>query len=287
VWEEPIGKSINYRTEVGCKALYNIYLDYLDYHNFLAIIQERLTEDRKSYRAFADQHHKLLDRIMIQFEGNQCRLTSSEQQEIQNMDYWQTRLMLDTESFFMFARILMDKLVKLAVCLLNCINISIPTKSFTDHKEWLLKPSNIPFGPNENYAKIVRDQTSWYDLAITGIRDKVIVHGNARMRIISYPDQKITKAVRISSFNEENDQIILIKKAYEKNYPELKNINSLWEVLRFFLDQNVNLSKEDRSKVNGIIEKTGCELPDIDLVVKKIIQFLKQFSEAFRGYPLK
>jgi hypothetical protein len=194
--------------------------------------------------------------------------------------------MLDSECFFMFARILMDKLAKLAVCLINRTDISIPTNSFTDHKKWLQKTENIPFKPNEEYARIVRDQSNWYDIAVSGIRDKTIVHGNARMRITTYPNQRITKAVRISSFNEENDQLILIKKKYETRYPELKKVNNLWEVLRYILTHDIELSKADINAVISIIEKTGAELPDIDIVVNKIAKFLQQFAHAFYGYPL-
>jgi hypothetical protein len=285
-WKDPISKSINSRSDLGCEALYNIYLDYLDYFNFLGIIQERLREDQKSYQSFSERHHSLLDRIGIQYEGREYRLSSIEQQELQEMDYWETKLMLDSECFFMFARILMDKLAKLAVCLINRTDISIPTNSFTDHKKWLQKTENIPFKPNEEYARIVRDQSNWYDIAVSGIRDKTIVHGNARMRITTYPNQRITKAVRISSFNEENDQLILIKKKYETRYPELKKVNNLWEVLRYILTHDIELSKADINAVISIIEKTGAELPDIDIVVNKIAKFLQQFAHAFYGYPL-
>jgi hypothetical protein len=286
IWADPISKSIHFRSDLGCEALYNIYLDYLDYFNFLGIIQERLHEDQRSYQILAEQHHKLLDRIMVQFEGREYRMSSIEQQEYQEMNYWQTKLMLDSECFFMFARILMDRLVKLAVCLINRYDIAVPTNSFTDHKKWLLKSHNSPFEPNEEYAKLVRDQTNWYDLSLAGIRDKTIVHGNARMKIISYPDQKITKAVRISSFSKENDQIILIKQKYETQYPELKNIYNLWEVLRYFLSHDIRFSREDMNVLTSIIEKTGSEFPDMNIMVDRITKYLQQFAQVFHGYPL-
>jgi hypothetical protein len=42
--------------------------------------------------------------------------------------------MLDYESFFIFSRIMMDKLAKVAACIINNGVNSIPTSSFTDHK---------------------------------------------------------------------------------------------------------------------------------------------------------
>lgn len=239
-WNEPIGNHIDIHSDLACKALYNIYLDYVDYFNFLSVIKERLVEDQEKYNIFADRRSRFFKRIMEQFEGREYSLSSEEQREHQELSYWETKLMLDSESFFIFAKVLMDRLAKLAVCLIDRNDNSIPTQSFTRHKEWLLRPENCPFHPNERYGNIVRNQTNWYDLAVTGIRDKTIVHGNARMRMISYPNYRITKAVRISSFAEENDQIILVKRKYEKEHPGLKDINNLWEVLTYLLNHDVN-----------------------------------------------
>ena len=69
--------------------------------------------------------------------------------------------------------------------------------------------------------------------------------------------------VRLSSFNEENDKIIVIKKKYELDYPGIKNIFNLWEVLDYFLCNNVKLSKQDKSDVIQIISSTGARLPDL------------------------
>lgn len=252
----------------------------------LDVIRERLVEDQEKYRILSERHYKLLDRIIEQFEGREYRLSPDEQREHREMSHWETKLMLDTETFFMFARVLMDKLAKLAVCLINRKNISLPTESFTHHKEWLLRPENIPFQPNEQYGKIVRSQTNWYDLAVTGIRDKTIAHGSARMRMISYPDYRITKAVRISSFADENDQIILVKRKYENEYPDLKGINNLWEVLQYLLSHDIKLSNEDKQRVISIIQRTGSVFPEITLVFAKIADFLQHFGKAFSGYPL-
>jgi hypothetical protein len=56
--------------------------------------------------------------------------------------------------------------------------------------------------------------------------------------------------------------------------------------LRYFLSEDIKLS-EDKIEVTTIIEKTGSELPEIDLVFNKITKLLEQFAAAFLGYPLK
>jgi hypothetical protein len=88
--------------------------------------------------------------------------------------------------------------------------------------------------------------------------------------------------VRLSSFTEENDKIIEIKKKYEPGYPDLKNIFNLWEVLDYFLCNNVKLSKQDKSDVIQIISSTGARLPDLHVLANNIQKFLHGFYEALR-----
>jgi len=86
----------------------------------------------------------------------------------------------------------------------------------------------------------------------------------------------------VSSFNEENDKIIEMKKKYEPNYPDLKNIFNLWEVLDYFLCNNVKLSKQDKSDVIQIISSTGARLPDLRFLANNINKFLHDFYQALR-----
>jgi hypothetical protein len=224
-------------------------------------------------------------------EGSLYHLSSEEQQESACMKNWESKLMLDYESFIIFSRILMDKIAKLAQCVINPGRNSIPTGSFTDHKAFFLESRNIPFVPNEKYAKLIREQTVWYDLSLATIRDKVITHGNARMRLIpsyghelrnSRPYVRPVKMVRVSSFKEQNDKIYDIKKKYETDYPELKKISNLWEVLDYILSNNVKLSKQDISEVTRIIDSTGARLPDLRIIANNITKFLCDLYEALR-----
>ncbi len=88
--------------------------------------------------------------------------------------------------------------------------------------------------------------------------------------------------VRLSSFVKENDKIIEIKKRYESSYPALKSIYNLWEVLDYLLNNNVKLSKEDKSEVVNIIHSTGARLPDLVLLANNIEKFLQDVYEALR-----
>jgi hypothetical protein len=290
-WSNPLKKLQKEKENSACPAFYNIYLDYEDYLVFLAIIWDRLREDYRKFNEYSDFHDKISEKAKSLPEWSLYRLSPDEVQESFNLNHWESKLMLDYESFIIFSRILMDKLAKVAQCVINAGQNSIPTESFTHHKKFFLKSENIPFTLNEKYAKIIREETEWYDLSLAAIRDKIVAHGNARMRSIPYylrelrnirPYTRPTKMVRLISFTEENDKIIEIKKKYEPGYPDLKNIFNLWEVLDYFLCNNVKLSKQDKSDVIQIISSTGARLPDLHVLANNIQKFLHGFYEALR-----
>jgi hypothetical protein len=98
----------------------------------------------------------------------------------------------------------------------------------------------------------------------------------------SRPYVRPVKMVRVSSFKEQNDKIYDIKKKYETDYPELKKISNLWEVLDYILSNNVKLSKQDISEVTRIIDSTGARLPDLRILANNITKFLCDLYEALR-----
>jgi hypothetical protein len=63
-------------------------------------------------------------------------------------------------------------MAKIAVCLINSPKSKLPKKdpdpeeSFSKHKEFFLKQENHPFVLNEEYAKLIREQTGWYDITL-------------------------------------------------------------------------------------------------------------------------
>jgi hypothetical protein len=140
-----------------------------------------------------------------------------------------------------------------------------------------------------NYPLPIRPVITAYELNYQ--KGKVVAHGNARMRSIpscvrelrnSRPYTRPIKMVRVGWLNEENDKIIEIKKKYESDYPDLKNIFNLREVLDFFLCNNVKLSKQDKSEVIKIITSTGARLPDLCVLDNNIQKFLRDFYETLR-----
>lgn len=158
-WSNPLKKLYEEKKNLACSSFYNIYLDYHEYLFFLPIIWNRLREDYSNFNKYSNVQDKIIEKAMSLPEGSLYHLSSEEQQESAYMKNWESKLMLDYESFIIFSRILMDKIAKLAQCVINPGRNSIPTGSFTDHKAFFLESRNIPFVPNEKYAKLIREQT--------------------------------------------------------------------------------------------------------------------------------
>jgi hypothetical protein len=55
---------------------------------------------------------------------------------------------------------------------------------------------------------------------------------------------------------------------------------------QIFLSHDIGFSREDMNVLTSIIEKTGSELPDMNIMVDRITKFLRRFAQVFHGYPL-
>jgi hypothetical protein len=141
-------------------------------------------------------------------------------------------LRVDYVSFLIFACILMDKIPRLAASLLPKDNV--PRDSFHRHKDFFLKPNNIPYPANEEYAKLIREETEWFDISLKLARDNLITHGSTYDIQITRRRRKegtILTLDKIKSsgsevFTEEQKKVIEIKQKYENQYQELKNVEN-------------------------------------------------------------
>ena len=70
----------------------------------------------------------------------------------------------------------MDRIARVAQLVLGKYNI--PSSSFNEHKKFFLKPQNIPYHTNEDYAKLIREKTDWFDNFLKASRDKIMVHSD-------------------------------------------------------------------------------------------------------------
>lgn len=129
-WSNPLRKIYDTKEE---SHFYNIYLDCDEYLVYLTEFS-RLREDYRNFSAYnllkaeSDFHDKMFDKARNLADGCLYRSSPEEIQESTNLRHWEFNLMLDYESFVIFSKILMDKLGKLAGCLINGGVNSIATK---------------------------------------------------------------------------------------------------------------------------------------------------------------
>lgn len=152
--------------------LYSRYDDYLIHLQYLEIVWRRLIADYNIFYECIvtdDRFHKKLQILQSGKPDHPLlyHLTERELHEQKKYDTAYKTLKLDYDSFVIFARILMDKVAKLVMCLLNFSSSKHkkpnPEEDFSQHKAFFLRPENCPFTPNEQYAKMIREQTTWYD----------------------------------------------------------------------------------------------------------------------------
>lgn len=109
--------------EGSCESLYSRYDDYFVHLQYLEIIWNRLITDHnifrrcyKTQKGFYNKVRKLQEQrpnITLDY-----RLTEQELKEQSQYDRSYKTVKLDYDSFIIFAKILMDKMAKIAVCLI-------------------------------------------------------------------------------------------------------------------------------------------------------------------------
>lgn len=88
-------------------------------------------------------------------------------------------LSLDLEDFVIHARILMDRVAVLVAYLIEGPARSLQHASFHKHRRFFLDPKNIPYNPDEEYARYIWEQTGWFEIMLRDARDILIVHDNS------------------------------------------------------------------------------------------------------------
>lgn len=87
-------------------------------------------------------------------------------------------LELDFVTCLFVSRILLDRVIALSRRFLSGARLPSFT-SFSDHKKFFASTGRLIAG-HEAYAAYMRDNTSWFDLPIKFVRDKLLVHPGPR-----------------------------------------------------------------------------------------------------------
>lgn len=280
-WVDPLSNLWNrYKDNdavIKALAAYDMYFKSLN------IILLRLEEDIEN----SDRIYRRLQNQVWNRKGKHT-LSSKQLRIFQDKRDSNLVLHIDYESFLIFACILMDKIPRLAVSLLP--KDHVPPDSFHRHKNFFLECNNIPYPANEEYAKLIREQTEWFDISLKLARDNLITHASTYDIQITRRRRKegtILTLDKIKSsgsevFTEQEKRVIEIKQKYENQYQELKNVdNNLWETMHFLMNHDVSMDKTDKKDFIAVVHKAGGPLPTLTYLHQKLTSFLTKFDRAF------
>lgn len=192
-------------------------------------------------------------------------------------------LYLDLDDFFIHSNILMDKIARIASVFLEIR----PPRSFSKHKKFLCREQNIPFRKDEDYARHIRENTSWFESDLKDVRDDLVVHEGAFWAVgTSWGRKGLLSASKMSPFEVKKKQLNVLrelKKKYRKTLHGIAKVEAnLWVLLQFF-EQNIDqIDEEDKSKVKAARQELGGRLPPVPKVADEIFDFLVFFGSHFQ-----
>jgi hypothetical protein len=262
----------------------NAVSGYDTYFEYLLVIWTRFLQEFAQY----DSCRRALDKFTPKSSG--VHIWSARERRLHELELILLKqLRLDYESFVIFATVLMNKLARIAQLLIG--RNTIPShNSFSDHKKYFLKAANIPYSPKEDYAKLVREGTDWFDNFLKASRDKIMIHSDlpwtgirrSPIRGIQFARDSTLSGV---SLRDETEFMISLKQKYIEKYPELRQVaDVLYEIIEFFMNHNIRLEDKDMAEFYTVLHKTGSTLPSLHHLASCIHNFIKEFSEAFEGY---
>ena len=246
------------------------------HYRYLKAIWRRLESDYDNY----GQYLSLMKKYMGNGETND--LAPLDPSFFEEQLEKTISLKMDYESFFIFTNILLNKIAYTVQLFFS----KVPN-SFSKQKRFFKKPENIPFRPDEDYAKYMREKTRWIEISLKGTRDKLLEHGLTYVSGIkfSFKNQKITLPLLGwgRDLQKATSKLLNLKYKYEERYPQFKKIdNNIYEITNFLLNNSsISLDPDDQKTFFECLTQTGSELPDISSIADNIINYVEFFCDHF------
>lgn len=157
----------------------------------------------------------------------------------------------------------------------------IPQKSFHHHRKFFMRPQNIPFQPDEEYSKYIRENTGWYETQLKNPRDDLIVHESVpRFWAYSLSSKRIkVSRVRHDKYNIE--RLYGLRDKYCARFPTIVNKENFFNLLDFFEKNQSSLEDKDKDKIKVIRKYYGGPFPDIPTVYKRIYEHMDFLNTHF------
>jgi hypothetical protein len=188
---------------------------------------------------------------------------------------------LDVESFFIIARIFMDKIGKMLECYCNIPEGNAVGSSFTRHKAFFLRPENRHY--NLKYSELLESRTTWFELDLLFSRDKLIIHSKTTDAPII--DTNFVALMKIDSKHDwvtryEERLSMLAKKYGIMKSNDKCTIVHPSTILHRLIRNNVKIEKNDQDFLGQVIQETGGFL-DVISLARNIKHFVIEVSEIF------
>ncbi len=255
------------------RAVYNRYRTRLHY---LSLIWDRL-------RADIDAHEEYIQ-LSMDF-GNKkvshAELIARTEELERDFRY----LRLDQQDFCVHSVMLLDRLSVVAKTLLR---IKVPTKSFSEHRKFFREGANIPFLPDDEYAKYVRDRTWWF-VRLKDYRDDFIEHdaGPAFGGVTSGPNSA-PRLIRTRLVAEDRrarrvyDNLLSLRDKYRNVFGERRTgSENSFELEEMFYRHADKLEPIDRQILIEATRVLGIDSPDLVQLADEILAFLQFIRNHF------
>ena len=204
-------------------------------------------------------------------------LPKDEKQSLKDEDshYYQL-IAIDTETYFIYTKILLDKLIGIVKHYDNSFpNVS---NNFTELWEEIMK-NGCQDKQLEHY---IQNNTKWFQLMVRVPRNIIFIHdfqttgsGGGDHQI----DFGITKSTEKRSSPKTQQTLILMKKAHLSDFPELSNEKNSFQIIRAFDHKSENLTYDEIKKLEQIHMQIGGMFPYIVEVNQKIQELLDFFAD--------
>lgn len=254
--------------------------DFIDEYRIVGTLKDRvysqirqinkIIERRESY---INQYREISDKLM---HDNFEPLPKDEKQSLKDEHGNLFQLItIDTETYFIYAKILLDKLIGL----IQHYDNSFPDvgNNFTELWKEIMK-NGCQDKQLENY---IQKDGKWFQLMVRVPRNIIFVHdfqttgaGGGDHDI----DFGITKSTEKRNSAKTQETMILMKKAHASDFPELSNEKNTFQIIRAFDHKSECLTYDEITKLETIHMRIGGMFPYIVEVNQKIQELLDFFA---------
>ena len=199
---------------------------------------------------------------------------------------------LDYEDFFIHAKILLDRAIFFIRFfypdLKNVKEIKDVTSDFTGHRLFFLRTN--PYQNDEEYGKYVRENTAWYESTLRNYRNKFVIHDKELIGagMLHNPGESPRQIRRPAKMPTEEDSkkhremLLVMREKYLEVVPKLKGTPvNIWELLDVFDANSAQLKPEDRVILNDLHVFMGGKMPELNLLLTSIMEFMRFFAQHF------